>query len=206
MIFTIFDTETTGLPLPGAAPLDKQPYVCEIGAVQFDTKTMSIVSEVSQLIKPPIPMPPEVIKIHGITDDMLLDAPTFMEAWDASGRAVGNAFTWGVNYLIAHNAPFDVSLLQFEFARMGVNIALPQAICSVQEYRHLYGRRLKLTELYKHFTGREYAHKHRAVDDSKALLEALLAANFFDNFPEPEPIISLDAMLETYKEKPSEKL
>jgi DNA polymerase III epsilon subunit-like protein len=210
MKLTIFDTETTGLPKPSSAPLDKQPRICEIGALVFDTDTMSVVAECSQLINPGIPMPEDVIKIHHITDEMVADQPRFDQAFlgkDEFPTPIARLFT-DVDYIVAHNAPFDVSLLQFEFDRLGLMYKLPQAICTVQEYKHLYGRRLKLTELYTHFTGKEYGHKHRAIDDTRALLEALIAARFFDSFIDGgndcdaliEPILPLDDMLKTYEE------
>jgi DNA polymerase III epsilon subunit-like protein len=139
-----------------------------------------------------------VIKIHGITDEMVKDAPTFAQAWGPmSGMFSCN------DYIVAHNAPFDVSLLEFEFDRLGITVFMPQAICTVQEYRHVFGHRPKLVELYKHYVGKEYPHKHRAIDDTRALLEALIAAKFFESFKDlkPEPILPLDDMLKTYEVK-----
>ena len=65
--FLAFDTETTGL----------QPIVqrlVEVGAVRFrldgnDTATFQ------QLIDPNIPIPPEVQRVHGITDAMVRGKP-----------------------------------------------------------------------------------------------------------------------------------
>ena len=65
-IFTVFDTETTGLD----ARLNR---VVEIGGIRFDAK--GIRSRFNVLINPGIAMPAEVTKINGITDAMLANEP-----------------------------------------------------------------------------------------------------------------------------------
>lgn len=192
MRFALFDTETTGLPKSRTLALDKQPRICELGVLVFDTDAMAVVEEYSQLINPGIPMPEDVIKIHGITDEMVQYAPSFKQVWfGEDGLAPAWRFFGAtMNYMVAHNLPFDEQLLRFDLERCmgGANFELPAGICTVQEYTHAFGKRPKLTELYAWATGKTYEHKHRAIDDTRTLLEALLAKDFFTAFKTPQPI------------------
>lgn len=177
-MFNIWDCETTGLPLSRTVPLDKQPRICELGIILYDSATDAVVDSFSQLINPGIPMPADVIKIHGIRDEDVATMPPFPEVWERARKF----FQHPVMHCVAHNAPFDTGMLDFEFRRMGVQVTLPHIICSCQEYIHLFGKRPKLTELYEKFTSKKYEHRHRAIDDTRILLEALQAAKFFQAF------------------------
>jgi DNA polymerase-3 subunit epsilon len=105
--FVAFDTETTGLD----AAFHR---VVEIGAVQFrpDSET---VTTFATLVDPGRPMPPEVIPIHGITDEMVAGAPLAEEALRRFyDFCPPNAI------LLAHNAPFDLSFLGCESDKTGI--------------------------------------------------------------------------------------
>jgi DNA polymerase III alpha subunit (gram-positive type) len=91
-------------------------------------------------------------------------------------------FAWA-DVAVAHNAPFDTAMINNEAKRIGVQPVWPkETVCTVQEHMHLKGRRLKLTELYEHATGKVLQQTHRASDDAAALLEALIAMKFFEAF------------------------
>lgn len=183
MIFALCDAETTGLPKSRALPLDKQPRVVELGVILYDARAGKIVDEYNQVINPGILMDDEVIKIHGITNEDVAMMPPFAEAWKEAERF----FLPPSAFFVAHNAPFDKQLLQWEFDRMAIDFQLPETICSAQEHYHLFGKRPKLVELYKLATGKNYEHKHRAIDDTRVLLEALIALKFFEAFLAEEP-------------------
>jgi DNA polymerase III epsilon subunit-like protein len=80
--------------------------------------------------------------------------------------------------MIAHNLPFDYSVLSFELARCAVKgFVWPRiGICTVQEHAEEWGRRPKLTELYAHYVGEDLAQSHRALDDVTALFKVACAA------------------------------
>jgi DNA polymerase III epsilon subunit family exonuclease len=168
----IFDTETTGLTLPLVAPLEKQPKIIEIGILVVEGE--DIVEEFNSLVHPGEQITGEITKITGITNDDLVGAPTFAQIKDKVFELIG-----GAEACIAHNAPFDKSLVDFEAKRLGVSVPWPaDIICTVQEFLHVFGRRPKLTELYHAVVGHELAQTHRAIDDAKALYEVLKVNQF----------------------------
>lgn len=63
----ILDTETLGL--------SNHAEICEISVIDAETG----VPLLDTLIKPHHPIPNDVIKIHGITNEMVVDAPGYSE-------------------------------------------------------------------------------------------------------------------------------
>lgn len=174
MKIIIFDTETTGLPLPLAAPLEKQPKIIELGLVIVENG--EAVETHNWLVNPGEQITEQITKITGITNEELVDQPRFVDIAERVSAIFADA-----DIAIAHNAPFDTKLVNFEYARLGVEFKWPpEIICTVQEFKHVIGKRPKLTELYQHFVGQELAQTHRAIDDAMALFDAIKAANFFE--------------------------
>lgn len=104
--FACLDTETTGLSPEGGGK------ICEI-AVSV-SQGGRVVDEFSTLLNPGIPMSPEVVAIHGITNEMVKDAPSFA---DVMPKLLG---LLDDSVIVAHNADFDVSFLRAEFAACGM--------------------------------------------------------------------------------------
>lgn len=78
--FVVLDTETTGLD--EAAQIVSIAIIDHTGQVLLDT-----------LVRPTISIPDDVVAIHGITDEMVVDAPTMAHLYDEvrrllSGRTV----------------------------------------------------------------------------------------------------------------------
>ena len=172
----IFDTETTGLPLPGKASLDKQPKIIELGALLVGKD--GPLGELSQLIDPRQPLDAKITEITGIKGEDLVGMPTFIEFLPK----LIEFFTPQADYLIAHNANFDVSLLTFDLQRADAKeFPWPkETICTVQEFTPEFGRRPRLIELYEVKLGKPLAQTHRALDDCKALYELLVADKYMD--------------------------
>lgn len=169
----IFDTETTGLPLPVVAPLDKQPRIIEFGMIVVDGE--EIHSEYNWLVNPGQTITEEITKITGITNEDLVGQPSFGEIFDMIADVFSNA-----DACIAHNAPFDTKLVNFEARRLEREFPWPKnVICTVQEYTPTFGRRPKLIDLYEHVLKEPLAQTHRASDDALALYKALKADGFF---------------------------
>ena len=103
--FVCLDTETTGL-----SP-DCGGRICEVALlVSQDQKR---VASYSTLINPQMFMPPEVIAIHGITNQMVANSPSFKEI-----ACKIKDFLQG-SVLICHNADFDTKFLRHEFEILG---------------------------------------------------------------------------------------
>ncbi len=150
MIAIYFDTETTG------TRADKD-YIIEIAAYdpQNDRTFVS-------LAKPGIPIPAEATAIHGITNEMVADAPIFKEVALAFIEFCGpNAV------LIAHNGDaFDKPFLEKEFARHGIPLPKWPSIDTLKwsrKYRPDLPRHAlqHLREVYKIPANQA----HRALDD-----------------------------------------
>ncbi len=87
------DTETTGL--------DTTDQVVDICIVDDNGRVL-----VDSLVKPKGTIPPEVTCIHGITDEMVENAPTWPEIWPQVERAMAG------RRVAIYNADFDVRMMQ----------------------------------------------------------------------------------------------
>lgn len=95
--FTIFDTETTG-----TSPCFDR--IVEIAAVKVDIDGTH--TRFHSLINPECSIPYKATKIHHITNEMIQDAPTFLQRGkDFIDFALDST-------LVAHNARFDLGFLQ----------------------------------------------------------------------------------------------
>ncbi len=88
----------------------KKRSACQIGIVVV--KEGKIVKRINELIQPPRNIyNSECIKIHGITPDKTVNAPTFDVIWeDIKKYFIGN-------FIVAHNASFDLDVLRRELNR-----------------------------------------------------------------------------------------
>lgn len=158
----LFDTETTGLLKPDAKDVKEQPYIIEFYACKIDDD-FNMVDEYETFIKPPVPISREITKITGITEKDVEDAPTFREVYETLG-----SFFTGVDEMIAHNLPFDRSMLANELIRINKLINFPWPMkhtCTVEQSMGIEQRRLTLTSLHQHATGAPLKNAHRAKDD-----------------------------------------
>ncbi len=98
-VFVAFDVETTGLDA-------KNERLVEIGAVKFRGDTC--IASTNWLINPGRTIPKGVIRVHGITDEMVQDEPHARTVLIEFKKFIGDA------PLIAHNARFDVGFIANE--------------------------------------------------------------------------------------------
>jgi len=112
LTFVVFDTETTGL-------MPNKDEIVQIGAVRVVNGRMVAGETVDQLVHPGRAIPPASTKVHGITDDMVVDAPD-------PGTAVSrfHEFCEG-SVLVAHNAPFDLAFLKRHCRENGMRFDHP---------------------------------------------------------------------------------
>ncbi|MCL1881429.1 MAG: PolC-type DNA polymerase III [Oscillospiraceae bacterium] len=163
--FVVFDLETTGL-----TPANCK--ITEIGAVKL--RNMEIVEEFSTFVNPGEPIPDTTIKLNGITDDMVRDAPYEKEAFE---KFLG--FCGSCKCLVAHNADFDMSFLRSGFTRCNIScdfasidtVALSRAAVPERKSH-------KLNLMAEYFKLPAFEH-HRALDDARttALLFARIVGD-----------------------------
>jgi len=169
MYTTIFDQETTGLLRPEGSDERLQPHLTEIYAMQVNKKG-ELIREFESLIKPPIPIPTFLEKQIGITNEMVKNAPTFIEVYKEIMKVFFCSHT-----VVAHNLTFDEGVLIHELRRIGKEHHFPYPpikYCTVEQSMHIKGHRLKNSELYKIATGKEIIGAHRAKVDVMATYES----------------------------------
>lgn len=93
-----FDFETTGL-----YPIKDK--IVEIGAVRFNPGDDKVIDTFKTFVNPGMPIPQVVINIHGITDEMVKNAPHEKDALLSFLDYIG------ATPLMAHNVAFDVGFL-----------------------------------------------------------------------------------------------
>lgn len=177
MRLAVFDTETTGLPLHPAAPLNKQPKIIEFAA-RVCTEKGSTDEQLTFLCNPGEKLEPIITKITGLTDDDLKSEKPFEAHLDEVQK-----FLDGCDGICAHNLPFDMQLVWFSVLRASRQKTWrwpKQLVCTVQMFQPRYGRRPKLTTLYEDLTGSKYPQTHRALDDVDALVEIVNHGEVFE--------------------------
>ena len=163
MIF--IDTETTGLMRPDAAELNLQPFLTEMFAVKL-TEDLEYISEYESMFQPMVPISEDIERITGITNEMVANAPKFIEQYDALYE-----FFLGETIAVGHNVAFDLGVLWAELARHRLEYKFPWPktwICTVEKSMSIEHRRIKLTALYELATGRPHVNAHRARGDVEA--------------------------------------
>lgn len=161
-----FDTETTGLEW------DKDDRIIELGAVEL-INHIATGKTFQTYINPGRAVSEATIRITGITDDDLVDKPSFEDPSivDAFLDFVGDAT------LVAHNAKFDRGFLNMELQRCGKPI-IPEDrwVDTVMIARKKYpGAPASLDALCKRFdVNAEARTYHGALLDSQLLAEVYL--------------------------------
>ena len=160
--FVAFDTETTGL----WAPVNR---IVEIAAVKF-----SVIEEAADtfqaLVNPGMPIPPEVIEIHGITNEMVADQPSadvvLKQFIDFCGPD---------SILLAHNAAFDISFVGCELDRASLPVPENPILDTVDIFKRFQPDHASysLISLCRHYNICE-SQDHRALSDAQMVRELFI--------------------------------
>lgn len=153
------DLETTGIKVA----TDRIVEICILRANTDGT------TEIKTLrINPEMPIPKEVIAIHGITDEDVKDCPTFKQVGRELARFMENCDLAGYN-----SNHFDIPLLVEEFYRADIDFDLKgRRFIDVQNIFHKMEPR-NLFAAYKFYCGKELVNAHSAEADTVATYEIL---------------------------------
>jgi DNA polymerase III epsilon subunit family exonuclease len=159
--FVVVDVETTGAKTPPCR-------VTEIGAYRIENGR--IVAEFQTLVNPQARIPPFIVGLTGITDEMVRDAPLFEDIASEWLRFAGDAV------LVAHNSQFDTRFLNHEVSRLYPGRRMINShICTVKLSRSAVPGLLnyRLHTVAEHFQIPIY-NRHRAAGDALATAEIFI--------------------------------
>ena len=156
-----FDLETTGL------------NTSHDRIVEMSVLKINVNGEEEQrvwLLNPEIPISAESTSVHGYTNEMVADKPTFREKAKEIALFIGNADLAGYNIL-----KFDLPMLVEEFLRVDFDFDLKDRgfIDVMNIYMKMEPRTLK--SAYRYFCHAELEGAHGAMADTKATYDVLRA-------------------------------
>ena len=153
MHYAIIDIETTG-----GSP--KNSKITEIAIYKHDGE--KVIDEYQTLVDPEMPIPPFIVKLTGISDKMVSDAPKFFEV---AKKII--EFTEGCIF-VAHNVGFDYGIMRIEFQTLGYDYRLPH-LCTVRTSRYvLPGQESYSLGKLTRSLGIQLVGRHRAGGDAFA--------------------------------------
>jgi len=162
------ETEFVVLDIEAMTIAAHTPRIIDLAA--YRVRAGTILDDFQTLINPGNPVSGFISALTGITNDMLQTAPTFAEvahSWlDFAGDAV----------LVAHNATFDVPLLNQEIGRVFPGCRMRNVeLCTLNLARRIVSSPdgHKLDSLANHFAI-PIDQRHRAAGDARATAEILL--------------------------------
>ncbi len=170
--FVVVDLETTG----GRSTSTEETApdaITEIGAVKV--RGGVVLGEFATLVDPQRSIPPQIMRLTGITTAMVSDAPAidavlpmFLEFAGLDRGAV----------LVAHNAGFDVGFLRAAAQQCDIAWPRPRVLCTVRLARRVLSREeapsVRLASLARLFAVTTQP-THRALDDARATVDVLHA-------------------------------
>jgi DNA polymerase-3 subunit epsilon len=150
--YVVFDVETTG------SAAGKGGAITEIGALKLVGG--EVIDQYTTLVNPGRPIDPFVVRLTGITDRMVSDAPSISEVMPRFEEFVEGCV------LVGHNVHFDCS---FVTAARGGSPLPNEVLDTLKLARCLVPglKRYRLSALVSHFGVRQ-APNHRALSDAAA--------------------------------------
>ncbi|QFT87735.1 DNA polymerase III PolC-type [Bacillus sp. THAF10] len=156
--FVAFDFETANI---------SRTSVCSIGMVFVENNKVK--ETVYELINPEGYFDPRNTAIHGITEEDVVNAPTFDVFYEGVKDKLDNQL------MVAHFLPFDGYVLRDSLTRYGLTPVSKQLMCSCQLSKKL------LPDLPSHslktmsrYFGIQLDQHHHALDDARACAEIFI--------------------------------
>ena len=155
----VIDIECTGMNL-------STDRIIEIAIVKITPDGKKTIKR--KLLNPEVAIPPSQTEIHGITDEMVKDAPTFKQAANEIKQFIDNADLAGYN-----SNRFDVPMLVEEFLRASLDLDFKnRKLVDVQKIFHTMEQRT-LSAAYKFYCNSTLENAHSAEADASATWEVL---------------------------------
>ena len=162
------DLETTGVNISN----DRIVEIAIVKVLPDDTRQVK-----RKLINPLMPIPSGASDVHGITDEMVKDAPSFKQVANELKQFLDNCDLGGYN-----SNRFDVPMLIEEFLRAGVAFSVDgRKLVDVQKVFHMMEQRT-LSAAYKFYCNKVLDGAHSAEVDATATWEVLEAQ--IDRYPQ----------------------
>ncbi len=158
--FSLVDVETTGLN-------PHRDAICEIGIAKL--RGGVIISQLSTLVNPQRPMPPEAEKVHHLSDEMLSKAPPLVEIFPLFLRFIEGTI------IVGHNVGFDLSFLIPQAKNFGFDFSATPILDTLQLARKFMSNRLNGFSLEKIAEQLKIpsAQHHRALNDAETTAQFL---------------------------------
>lgn len=164
----VLDTEATGT-------YPARDHVVEVAFVKFHPDGRREVFH--RRVRPPIPIPPEATRIHGISDADVAELPFF----PALAREIAD-FLAGCDLAGYNIEGYDLPLLQIELARAGIDFDVSGvSIIDAQLVFHKEESRT-LSDAMRLYVGRAHENAHSALADAEAT--ALVIAGQLGRYPQ----------------------
>jgi DNA polymerase-3 subunit epsilon len=155
----VIDIEATGMNL-------STDRIIEIAIVKIMPDGRKMVKR--KLINPEMPIPASVTEIHGITDEMVKDAPTFRQVANEIRQFIDVADMAGYN-----SNRFDIPMLVEEFLRVSLDFDMKnRKLLDVQKIFHTMEQRT-LAAAYKFYCNGMLDNAHSAEADACATWDVL---------------------------------
>jgi DNA polymerase-3 subunit epsilon len=155
------DLETTGINIT-------TDRIVELAIVKISPDGSKLVKR--KLINPLMPIPASSSAIHGITDEMVKDAPSFKQISNEVKQFIEGADLGGYN-----SNRFDIPMLLEEFLRAGIEYSVDgKRLVDVQKIFHMMEQRT-LSAAYKFYCSKTLEGAHGAEADATATWEVLEA-------------------------------
>jgi DNA polymerase-3 subunit epsilon len=162
------DLETTGINLGS-------DRIVEIGMIKILPDGNKSVKR--KLLNPEMVISQASVDIHGITNEMVKEAPTFKQAANDIKQFLDNCDLSGYN-----SNRFDIPMLMEEFLRVEVDFDMKgRKLVDVQKVFHMMEQRT-LTAAYKFYCQKNLEGAHSAEADARATMEILEAQ--VDRYPQ----------------------
>jgi DNA polymerase-3 subunit epsilon len=157
----IIDLETTGINFG-------TDRIVEIAIVKIMPDGKQQVKR--KLLNPEMPISAGSVDIHGITNEMVKDAPTFKQVANELKQYLENCDLAGYN-----SNRFDIPMLAEEFLRIGMEFeSKGRRLLDVQKIFHMMEQRT-LSAAYRFYCNKELEGAHGAEADATATWEVLVA-------------------------------